>query len=127
MSCNDVCVVMDYDGSNEFYAEAMRRARKAHKCCECGDPIAAGDLYHYASGNSDGDFFTAKTCASCEEIRKAFCCDGWEFTTLWEAISDQLFPYWDPMKAIDCLAKLTTDAAIAKMRERYADFQRVEP
>jgi len=110
VSCTDVCVVVDYDGGNEFYSEAMRRARKPYKCCECHDPIAVGDLHHYASGKSDGYLFSERTCAACNEIRKTFCCNGWEFTTLWEAISDQLFPEWNPMVAIDCLAKLTTDA-----------------
>lgn len=123
MSCQDICVVTDYDGSNEFYREATRRAAKVHHCCECAEAIAVGELHHYATGKSDGSFWTQRTCAACAEIRTTFCCDGWMFTMLWEDIREQLFSEWNDMLAIDCLARLTTDAAIAKMRAEYAEYR----
>lgn len=124
-SCKDVCVAMDCDyDSNEFYSEGQRRARKQYKCCECSAPILPGELYQYAVGKSDGDMFTARTCAVCAEIRKAFCCDGWIFGELWESVTEQLFPYWNEMMAIDCLARLTTDAATNRMREAYKAYRK---
>lgn len=123
MSCQDVCVVMDYDCVNDFSSEAIRRAAKPHKCCECGDAIAVGDSHHYCAGKTDGEFWYERTCAPCHEIRKTFCCDGYVLLTLWDEIRDQLFPKWNEMVAIDCLARLTTDAAIAKMRAAYAQYQ----
>ena len=123
MSCQDVCVAMEYDGSNEFYREAVRRAAKPHWCCECGHAIAAGDRYHYASGKSDGDFFDAHTCLACAEVRQTFACGGWVFGELWESINDQVFSEWDDMKAIDCLARLKSDAAIEKMRSMHARYR----
>ena len=123
MSCQDQCVVMDYyDVTNDFYRETTRRAAKPHRCCECGEAIAVGEIHEYVTGKSEGDFWQNRTCAACAEIRKAFCCGSWLFTELWESIRDQLFPQWNEMTAIDCLAKLTSDAAIAKMRAKYAEY-----
>lgn len=122
MSCQDACVVMDYDELNDFYAEARRRAAKPHTCCECHDDIAVGQSHHYASGKTDGGFWSARTCNPCHEIRLAFACDGWVFGQLNVAIDEQVFPGWNEMTAIDCLARLTTDAAIAKMREWYREW-----
>lgn len=123
MSCKDVCVVMDYDGSNAFQSEEVRRARKPYQCCECKEVIAVGQEHHYETGKNDGFFWTYRTCAPCFEIRRTFCCDGWVFGDLWQEIHGQLFPYWDAMMAIDCLAQLTTDSAVAKMRDEYASFK----
>ncbi len=122
MSCQDICVVMDYDGYNDFSRSKMRRAAKPHACCECYDVIRVGDSHEYVAGKSEGDFWDARTCAPCAEIRKAFVCDSWVISTLWEEIRDQMFPKWDAMTAIDCLAKLTTQAAIDKARAKYADY-----
>lgn len=125
MSCQDQCVSSYSDAATEFYSDAMRKAAKPYTCEECGDAIAKGDRYEYASGKTEGDFWTFRTCATCVEIRNAFCCDGWVLTTLWEEIRDQLFSQWDEMKAIDCLAKLESPAGIAKMRAKYAEYQKV--
>ena len=126
--CADVCLSMDYDGSNEFYREETRKAGKAHKCCECGDVIPVGALHQVAAGKTEGVFFTERTCDPCAEIRAAFCCDGWIFRMLWETVSEELFPHWNKdLTAIDCLAKLTTDVAVAKMKQRYADYQEEQP
>ncbi len=119
--CQDACVSMDFDGRNEFYSEATRRARKAYRCCECGDPIAVGESHHYAAGKSDGMFWDNRTCAPCHEIRTELCCDGWVFEMLWESISDQFFPSWYDASTVDCLAKLS-DLARAKLAKRHADY-----
>lgn len=119
MSCNDVCVVMEYNYSNEFYAEAIRRAAKPHKCCECGAPIVVGESYAYARGKAEGDFWAQCTCAACYEIRTVFTCGCWVFGELWESIRDQVFNEWNDMTAIDCLARLEGDAAVEKMRVQH--------
>lgn len=121
MGCADVCVSMYYDRSNEFYREATRRARKEYACCECPTPIAAGDLYEYATGKSDGDMFVARTCAECVEIRRAVCCGTWVFGELWESVREQMFPRWFDVKTVDCLARLS-ESAVAKMRAEYAKY-----
>lgn len=122
MSCKDVCLSGDYDESADFYRERFRKAAKPHDCCECGRVIEKGERYRTVSGKWDGDFAQFDTCAECAEIQAAFGCNGYSLTTLWEDVRDEIFPRWDEMKAIDCLAKLTTEAAIAKMRAEYARF-----
>jgi hypothetical protein len=122
MSCNDVCMYVDDDASSEFSREAIRRAAKPHQCFECGGAIAVGDRYEYFSGKCDGDFFTQKTCLACVEIATAFYCGGRMLGTLWEDVRDQIFPEWNEVTAIDCLARLKTDAAVAKMRAAYAKY-----
>ncbi len=114
----------DFGVSSEFSRESTRRARKPYRCGECNDPIAVGESHSYACGKCEGQFFDARTCLACAEIRDVFSCDGWVLSTLWEEISLQLFPEWDEMQQIDCLARLKTDAAIAKMRAKYADYAR---
>lgn len=124
MSCKDVCIDFYTDGfSSEFAREEMRKAAKPHKCDECGEIIAVGQLHHYATGKCEGDFWSSRTCAPCHEIRKAFTCGGWVIEQLWTEIDEQIFPSWkNELTQIDCLAKLTTDEAIAKMRARYAEY-----
>ena len=55
----------------EAICNVTRRASKAHRCCECGHTIPAGDRYQYTSGVWDhrGDSF--KTCVSCAALRGA--------------------------------------------------------
>ena len=122
MPCTDTCVSMWCDEPADFYAERMRRARKPHRCCECSRTIAVGEEHEYATGKNDGVFWDYRTCAECREIRQAYCCDSWLFGQLWESMREQMFWGWDEMKMLDCLAKLTTDAATAKVRAEYAEF-----
>lgn len=46
------------------------KARKRHRCCECGGFIEAGEKYHVFAGIWD-DPATFKTCADCEALRQA--------------------------------------------------------
>lgn len=123
MSCQDVCLWSDYDNGPDFYREATRKAGKRHRCCECREMIEVGESHHYASGKWDGDFGDFRTCAVCVEIRLTFACKGFVFEQLWEDIREQIFSEWNEMTQIDCLARLKTDAAIAKMRAKFVEYQ----
>ena len=46
-----------------------RKARTAHKCCECDDTISPGDKYEYTSGVWDGRGASFKTCLRCAGVR----------------------------------------------------------
>ena len=48
-----------------------RRARKPHKCCECGTSIPVGGRYQYSSGIWDGEPSDYKQCINCNEIMDA--------------------------------------------------------
>lgn len=122
MSCADVCIDMDYDGGNEFYAEAVvKKSRKVHRCCECHEAIQAGASYVRSTGKSDGGVFSEATCCPCHEIRKAFCCSGWIFGELETSMREQVFEVWQKLGPYDCLAKLESlearNRAMAWFRE----------
>lgn len=124
MGCADVCIDMDYDGSNEFFTSKVVTARKEHTCGECGEKIPRGAKYEYASGKTDGDFFDAKTCALCVEVRQAFVCGSYVFGELWDAIREEIFPRWKEAGPWDCLAKLKTEEARAVMNTKYAAWEK---
>lgn len=65
MSYDCVC---DYDAP-QFYFADIRKARKQHKCEECGAPILPGDRYESVVGKWDGFVDTFKTCERCHDIR----------------------------------------------------------
>lgn len=54
--------------SQAFY-QTWRKARKAHRCCECGGTIRAGERYRYASGVWDGYPDSFKTCVLCDAVK----------------------------------------------------------
>lgn len=58
------------DGQCEFYDTINHKARKQHRCDECRKTIEVGDVYVYASGKFDGQFFSVKTCRLCDWKRK---------------------------------------------------------
>lgn len=69
--------VGDYDPP-EVYSQVLRRARREHTCCECGETITPGDLYEVAKGKWDGDWNEYKTCARCVNVRTDYF-RGWFF------------------------------------------------
>ena len=124
MSCADVCLEFEYEGSGAaFYTERVVTARKVHRCCECFTAIPVGATYQRASGKYDGEVSTVKTCAACMEIRKAFVCGAWIFGQLWEEIEQVMFPILYESGPLDCLAKLKTVEARQKCRDRYHEWQ----
>ena len=123
MSCADACIDMDYDDDNEFYVETTPTARKPHVCCECGQTIQPGQPYERVTGKSDGAVWTVKSCAICREIRKALVCGSWQFGELWESIREGVFPAWEQLSPLDCLAKIDSLDARDKLRTEYAEWR----
>lgn len=66
MSC---CISID--NGPEVMTEEIRKARKAHRCCECGGKIAPSDTYEYVKGLWDGDWSEFKTCEKCADLRSS--------------------------------------------------------
>lgn len=55
--------------------KTLRKARKDHRCCECGKVIPAGNSYEVASALNDcaSSVSSYKTCLTCvERIEHAF-------------------------------------------------------
>lgn len=68
-ACIDVC---DYEDYATVLCEKTRRARKDHRCGECGETIPAGALYLYEATLFDGSVSTHKTCARCWQVRRDY-------------------------------------------------------
>lgn len=58
----------DYDAPS-VYNKTTPKARKQHKCYECGSVIDAGEKYENVFGVWDGDGSTFKTCSRCLDLR----------------------------------------------------------
>jgi hypothetical protein len=72
----------------------QRRARKPHRCIECGREIAAGELYQYARGYFyDGGWCTYRSCLNCDAARTWLVvqCGG----SLFHGLGEELQEHWD--------------------------------
>jgi hypothetical protein len=114
-----VCVYSGYDGDGgELISDTIRVARKTHHCCECGRAILRGERYGYACGKSDGSFWANKTCLICDEIRTAFCCDGWIYGNLWDGMREVMGGL-----TVSCFERLSTPEAKTELRLRWMQWK----
>jgi hypothetical protein len=72
----------------DFFQKEFRKARKQHKCCECGEKILVGEKYMRNFGIYDGDASNYKVCGVCEWVRDTLDMDSDDdmFTELWENV-----------------------------------------
>ena len=70
-----------YEDGPDVFSEAWRKARKLHRCCECGSDIENGEVYEYVKGLWDGHWSEYKTCEKCADLR--------------ESLSDVTCPYYE--------------------------------
>jgi hypothetical protein len=77
---------MDFEAPQAFQ-QAMRKARKSHQCCECGQEIAPRSWYEYSSGIWEGRPDSFKTCTTCVEIRDEYSASTGEQTAFGELAS----------------------------------------
>lgn len=59
----------DYDPP-QFYSASTPKARKVHRCAECGRAISAGEDYERVVGKWDGSVSVFKTCCRCMALRQ---------------------------------------------------------
>lgn len=118
---NCTCAV-DFDADGEVTAEiecVLRKARKVHKCSECGRAILRHEQYEIYKGVCGGNFFTNKTCTDCMSIRDVFFPGGYWFRQIkWDFFD--LIIQKDGEVPEKCLAALTPRAremAFAQMEE----------
>jgi hypothetical protein len=111
----------DYDGSYEFYSDRVVRARKLHKCYECGRQISIGSQYQRYSGKWEGQMDSFTTCLDCMNIREGLSRDGrWPpFGQLW----DEIHQVFGEVVSTACLAKIPTSAAKAYFLERWRKWK----
>jgi len=58
------------------YTEEWKKAKKVHKCCECGLPIMPGETYQLFKGCYEGKWERYKTCRECNDLRHELESDG---------------------------------------------------
>ena len=54
--------------SSDLFRKTIRRARKPHKCCECGATIQPSSKYADIFGVWEGDEMGYKQCLECNQI-----------------------------------------------------------
>ena len=74
--------VMTYHTTKEV------RARKAHRCTECGDVIPKDAIYEYVRGICDGEWVIYKTCMTCTRIRRDLFKCGYIYGGLWDDLAE---------------------------------------
>lgn len=74
-----------YDDEPEFHRVSEKRARKAHKCCECAETIRPGEFYEHASGKWEGKIEAFHTCERCAGLRSSYFAMGYcvSYGNLW--------------------------------------------
>lgn len=115
-----VCCPLDNGDADpaELVSRETPRARKDHRCCECGEAIPKGTTYEAYNLKERGyaTFETYKTCLSCVEIRDHFACGrGWIFGEVWSQLAENFFP--DMKAGGPCMDGLSP-AARARLFER---------
>ena len=83
----------DYDVP-EFYTRHNVKAKKEHKCEECGCIIKPDNQYERATGMWEGRIVTFKTCKQClgarNEAMSITGCGCYMHGRVWEDINDAL-------------------------------------
>ncbi len=120
---NCACVYVDVDDPPDFFLSQQVRARKQHKCAECGRSIGRGEEYERVSGKWDGRMDTFTTCLDCVSIRDQFFCDGFCYTNLLEDLGEHLFSVGGHVDSA-CLAVLSPRARdmVCDMIENVWEF-----
>ncbi len=85
------------DGLPSVIRVATRKARKPHKCGECGRLIQPGETYEHVWGVWDGRPDTFKTCSGCVGLRDYVTthvpCFCWQYEHMLEDATETLREY----------------------------------
>lgn len=81
-----MCMFEPGDYQNEWYRSENRKARKEHRCGECGRIIQRGEQYRVAAGKTEGDVWDAKICVHCDVAASWLRenCNGYMYTAVLE-------------------------------------------
>lgn len=86
METGECCCDSYYGFAADVSSTKIRKARKPHTCCECGDTIGPGQRYEVASGCWEGSWDHFKTCITCVRIRDDLFPCGHVYTGLREMV-----------------------------------------
>lgn len=87
-----MCMMDWCDDTVTMLSTSDPKARKAHKCAECGREIAVGEQYHVDRYVFEGRMTAHKTCAHCMVARDWLQkeCGGWLFGSVEEDIGEHI-------------------------------------
>ncbi len=88
MDC--ACIYVDVDDYVTSLHEKTTKARKSHKCDECGKRIRKHSYYLNEAYIFESSFMVHKTCSICKSIRDVFFCSGFYYGMLWELLGNHL-------------------------------------
>jgi len=76
-------------------SEGQRKARKPHKCFECGRVITIAETYMFATYIDQSRAKTYKTCAHCHVAMQWLGdnCGGWIYGHVWQDIDEHVEEY----------------------------------
>lgn len=99
-----MCMITDADAWTIF-VDAIRTARKTHRCGECGRAIQPGERYHHARGLLDGGWMQVRQCLHCHHaaLWLGVICRGWVYGD----VCEDLVEHWEEYPSRD-LARLTS-------------------
>lgn len=104
---------IDYaDGPIDFYSEHYYKAKKQHKCGECGRDIEIGEKYRYMSGKWEGEFASYKACIHCSEGMDWLTteCGGFMFSEVVEEIEEHARDSYKKLNVHDPLLRFCVGA-----------------
>ncbi len=106
-----MCMIDDGDRA-QLWSESTRRARKEHKCCECGRTIHIGEKYCVVFGKQDGDTFFDKWCGHCDVAKDWLWtnCSGSILTCVIEDIRSHVEDYRGQAACVPRLQRIVVGA-----------------
>jgi hypothetical protein len=83
------------DDHCEFFSDSRPKARKFHRCGECGREIGKGEIYRKYFGVYDGSGFSGKICLHCDVLAEwlQINCDGYLFEAIVEDFTEHAHEY----------------------------------
>ena len=108
MECS--CTVeMDLDGYCILLSNKFVKARKEHRCTECGRIVHSGEEYFKEATVFEGHFACYKTCEDCYSIRQVFFSSGWYYGGIREQMSEFIWECQGDI-SVSCILQLTKPA-----------------
>lgn len=86
---------------SDFFTERKLRARKSHRCAQCGKLVDAGQTCFRYSGVFEGDFFSSYEHTDCREAFLVLQADELKYCGMAPSLIDDVQQEWAPILAKD--------------------------
>jgi len=86
----DSCICVDPGEVSTLLSRRRRKARKPHRCGECGYIIPPGQEYEIDVTVFEGDLESHKTCIPCVRVRDSLFNCGWYYGHIWDDVHEAI-------------------------------------